>query len=466
MNLKTDVVVVGGGMAGLVSTVRALEQGAEVTLLEKGNRLGGTLPWTAGTIAVERGSEPVVDLYEPIEDGIEWLREKGITVRDPDDKWLTDDAERAGRFDPPDFIIQMEELIDEADGQVFTDTPFKRLKLDDQDAIAGVIAHNDERGTFEIDAPSVILATGGFSGNVDLLEQFLPSAELWNGRHPWNTGEGFIAARKIGAKTTKGLSKPLGGVRPAPPAQINEENHRSASTAYKNKAVIVNEAGRRFTDESKHISGSTDLVTEFLEHVDETGYIILDRDLYEDHTGQVAFTPNVGELLEGARDLGAPVFEAESLEELGSMLENEGVDGEQAVGTIEEFNRAMRNEAGAELDPPREGYRRTIETPPFYAIAVQPSIVYIRGGLDVNHNAQVVSQELSTTGLDYHPVDMNQVSLEPIVGLYATGIEIGRSEDHSFYHLGLSLGLASGRIAGKHAAEHAMERREQVIEQD
>ncbi len=465
MQHNTDIVVVGGGMAGLVSTVRALEQGADVILLEKGHRLGGTLPWTAGTIAVEREADPLVDLYEPIEDGIAWLREKGITVREPDDKMLTDHAERAGRFDPPDFVEHMEGLIEDAGGRIFTNTPFKRLKLDEDDAVAGVIAHNDEFGTFDIDAPSVILATGGFSGNIDLLEQFLPSAELWNGRHPWNTGEGFIAAREVGAKTTKGLSKALGGVRPAPPAQINEENHRQASTAYKNKAVMINEAGRRFTDESKHISGSTDLVTEFLEHVEETGYIVLDQDLYEDHTGQVAFTPNVGELLEGARQLGAPVFEGETLEELGTALAEEGVDGEQAVATIEGFNRAMRGEA-ARLDPPRAGYRRTIDRAPFYAIAVQPTIVYIRGGLDVNHNCQVVSQTLSTTGLNYHPADMDQVTIEPIVGLYATGIEIGRSEDHGYYHLGLSLGLASGRIAGKHAAKHAQAAREQVLKQD
>lgn len=449
-------------MAGLVSAVRAQERGAGVVVLEKGHRLGGTLPVTAGTIAVEPGADPVVDVVEPIEEGIAWLRNLGVTVREPDDRWLTEEAERKGRIDPPEFVDRMSEIVESGDGEILTSTPMKRLKVDDRDEIAGVVAHDEEFGTFEIDAPSVILATGGFSGNVDLLEQYLPSAEVWNGRHPWCTGEGFVAARAVGAKTTRGLSNALGWLRPAPPAQITEENRRSASTAYANEAILIDDEGRRFTDESEHVSGSTALVTEFLENVDGTGYLVLDGRLYESHTGQVAFSPRIGDLVEGARDAGAPVIEAGSLDDLGRELDAAGVDGRQAVLTIREFNEAVRGEADARLRPPRAENRAPVDEPPFYAVAVQPSVVYVRGGLDIDHEARVVSRERSTTGLRYTPTDVADVTVEPIPGLYAAGIEVGRPEDHGYYHLGLSLGLATGRVAGEHAAEHATKRRERT----
>lgn len=461
MNVETDVVVCGGGMAGLVSTLRALENDVRVILLEKAPELGGTLPITGGTFAVETDKDPAIDVFEPVEDGIAWLREKGITVNDPDDRWLTDDAERIGRIDTLQCIDKMRELIVKNGGEILTSTAFKRLRRDDEDEIFGVVTHNDERGKFEIDAPSVILATGGFSGNADLIEQYFPNSDIWNGRHPWSTGEGFLAARDIGAKTTRGLSNALGGVRPASPAQITDDNRRSTSTVYRDQSIILNSNGLRFTDESENVSGTTGLVTEFLNNVDGDGYIVLDHDIYESHTDQMAFGPEIGELVEGARDAGAPVIEADSLEKLGTKLDEQGADGRQAAETIKEFNEAMYGKSEDRLRPPRTDNRYPVNEPPFYAIAVQPSIVYIRGGLDINHNAQVVSQERSTTGLEYVPTDMSQVSIEPIPGLYAAGIEVGRPRDHGYYHLGLSLGLATGRTAGEHAADRAKKKREE-----
>ncbi|WP_144906088.1 FAD-binding protein [Halobellus captivus] len=454
MDFDADVVVVGGGIAGLVSTLRSLEYSENVVLLEKAPTLGGTLPVTGGTFAVEKNKDPAIDVFEPVETGIEWLRDHGISVNDPDDRWLTDDAERIGRIDTLQFIDEMAALIEENGGEIHRETAFKRLKLDDEDEISGVVAHN-ENGKFEINAASVILATGGFSGNADLIEQYFPHSNIWNGRHPWSTGEGFIAARNIGAKTTRGLSNALGGVRPAPPAQITDDNRRDTSTVYRDQTVILNADGIRFTDESKAVSGSTGLVSQFLNNVEEDGYLVLDHDIYESHTDQMAFSPKIGTLVEGARDAGAPVVEAETLEELGNGLDELGADGYQAVETIRTFNAAVRGESDERLRPPREDNRYAIDEPPFYAIAVQPTIVYIRGGLDINHNAEVVSQQRSTTGLEYVPTDMTQISIEPIPGLYAAGIEVGRSEDHSYYHLGLSLGLATGRTAGKHAAKRA-----------
>lgn len=461
MKSECDVVIAGSGMAGLVSAVRALEYTSDVVVLEKAHRLGGTLPVTAGTIVVERNHDPAIDVYEPIEDGLEWLEDKGIRLTDPDDRWLTDDAERVARIDPLEFIDHMEEIIRREGGEMYRNTAMRRLRTNDTDEITGVVAEREDEGRFTIDAPSVILATGGFSGNAELIERYFSSSNLWNSRHPWCTGDGFKAALDVGGRTTRGLSKALGGLRPAPPAQITEDNRRSATTVYRNKALILNERGERFTDESKHISGSTDLVQEALEHVDEQAYLVLDHDIYESHTTQVANEPKIGSLVDGARDLGAPVVKAESLEELGTELSDMGVNGDQAVHTIRAYNEAIQEDA-VYLTPPREENRFPVDTPPFHAVAVEPSIVYIRGGLDINHNAQVIAEAPSTSNLKYQPDNMNFFSMEPLPGLYAAGIEVGRNTDHGYYHLGLSLGLTTGRVAGKHAVEHARETRKQT----
>lgn len=453
MQTDFDVIVVGSGMAGLVSARRALEFTSDVLLLEKAHRLGGTLPVTAGTIVVERDHDPAIDVYEPIEDGLDWLESKDITLTDPDDRWLTDEAERVARIDPPSFIDAMAEGIRAAGGVIHRETPMTRLRTDDADEIQGVVAEHDEHGRVAFDAPSVVLATGGFSGNAELIERYFSSSNLWNARHPWSTGDGFKAAMDVGGRTTRGLSKALGGLRPAPPARITEDNRRSAPTVYRNKALILNERGERFTDESTHISGSTDLVQEVLDNVDETAFLVLDRDVYESHTRQVANEPQIGSLVEGARDLGAPVAEADSLDAFASALDDIGAQGDQAVDTVRAFNEAM--ETDARLRPARSEHRSPMDTPPFYAVAVEPSIVYIRGGLDVNHNAQVVAEATSTSNLKYDPDNMNFFTMEPLSGLYAAGIEVGRNRDHGYYHLGLSLGLTTGRVAGKHAAERA-----------
>lgn len=460
MDREYDVIVVGSGMAGLVSAVRALEFTTDVLVLEKAHRLGGTLPVTAGTLVVEPEHEPVIDVYEPVEDGIEWLEELDIRLSEPDDRWLTDDAERIARIDPLAFIDHMETLIRDRGGDILRNTAMERITTGDLDEITGVIAHRDGEGTQHFRAPSVILATGGFSGNAELIERYFSSANLWNARHPWCTGDGFEAALDVGGRTTRGLSQALGGLRPAPPAHITEDNRRSATTVYRNKALILNERGERFTDESTHISGSTALVSECLDHIDSRGFLVLDHDVYESHTRQVANEPKIGSLVDGANKLGAPVAEADTLDELGEQLTDIGADGDQAIRTIRAFNDGIRNDT--HLSPPRKDNRFPMDTPPFYAVAVEPAIVYIRGGLDINHNAQVVSKSRSTSNLKYQPEGMNFFSMEPISGLYAAGIEVGRNADHGYYHLGLSLGLATGRTAGKHAAEYANELKPEI----
>lgn len=448
---ETDVVVVGSGMAGLVSTLRALERGADVVLLEKGRCLGGTTRVTGGYIAFDEAAEPNIGPFEPIEEGLEWLGVNGVEVEELE-QWAHGESVTSQiRIDPPQFVDRMAERIREEGGEVLLRTPFERLKTDESGEITGVVAYDYDDGAFEIEAPSVVLAAGGRSGNQGIVEEYYPHHDLWLGRDPWSTGDGFLAATDVGAKTTGELTTPIGVSRPAPPAEIAFEDMRCGQI-YDTSSIAIDTNGERFTDESDSAAQSDGFVNTFLKRVEGPAWLIIDREVYENDD---RYQSPVSDRLELARELGGIVLEAETIEGLCEQLAEQGVDGERALETIREFNAAVRGESDERLDPPRTDYREPVDTPPFYATKVIPAILYFVGGLDVDEQARVVSRARSTSTLAYAPEYDGEWVREPIVGLYAAGVEVGKQSEDGYYGGGLSLGLATGRVAGEHAAEHA-----------
>lgn len=447
----TDVVVVGSGMAGLVSTVRALEQGAEVTLLEKGHRLGGTTRVTGGYIAVDDASDPNIDPFEPIERSLDWLENLGVVVNYLD-RWEHGEIQTSSiRIDPPQFVDRMAEHIDSLGGTVKLQTSFERVTPGDSGAVDGVLAWNVEEGSMEIASPSVILAAGGRSGNQGMVEEYYPQTDVWLGRDPWSTGDGFEAARAVGGKTTGDLATPVGVSRPAPPAEIAFEDMRCGQI-YDTSSIALTQAGRRFTDESDSVAQSDGFINEYLKRVEGPVWLIIDQELYENTD---RYQSAVSDRLELARELGGEVIEADTIEELCSSLCDAGVDGDQALETITEFNRAVSGTYDESLTPPRTDYRVPLDTPPFYATKVIPAILYFVGGLDVDEHSQVLSRARSTSSLPYAPETEGEFRREAIPGLYAAGVEVGKQTEDGYYRGGLSLGLGTGRIAGKHAAQYA-----------
>ena len=450
-DLETDVVVVGSGMGGLVSAVRALEEGADVTVLEKGDKVGGTTRVTGGYIGVDEDAERNVGVYEPIEEGLQWLEDKDVVVN-RNEKWDHGESVTSRiKIEPPQFADRMAELIDEMGGEILVRTAFKELKTDDEDEIAGAVAHSFEDGRFEIDASSVILAAGGRSANEEILDEYFPHSDLLLGRDPWSTGDGFFAAKEVGAKTTGNLTEPIGVTRPAPPAEIAFEEMRCGQI-YDTSSIAIDTDGHRFTDESASASQSDKFVKDYLKHVVGEVYLIIDKDIYEMES---RYQSTVQERLEMARDFGGTVIEANSIEQLCGELDEQGVDGQQALETIREFNAVVRGERDEPLDPPREEYRKPMNRAPFYAVKVLPAILYFVGGLDIDENARVLSRAISTSTLPYAPETDGEVLREPIEGLYAAGVDVGKRTEDGYYGGGLSLGLSAGRIAGEHAAKRA-----------
>src|SRR5918992_4895667 len=121
------VVVAGGGLAGLVATRRALGLGARVTLLEKGDRLGGSLVYSSGYVwsykdlPTFRREAPGGDvtlqslILERLEDGLGWLEQRGIPA-------LTRDTGNpftfGARLDPEHTVTTLADLIAASGGQI------------------------------------------------------------------------------------------------------------------------------------------------------------------------------------------------------------------------------------------------------------------------------------------------------------------------------------------------------------
>lgn len=454
-SLQTDVVVVGSGLAGLVSAVRAMEHGAKVIVLEKGSRPGGTTIVSGGAFCARQDRDPRIAVHEPLENGVEWLEDLGVTVSDVEQRWtpLVETINCTKRIDPPDFVDHMVELIQSGEGELRLETPMKELVTDDQHEISGVVAHDPDGDVIEIDASSVILATGGYAGNEQLVEQFLPSdTDIWLRRDPWSTGDGFLAATEIGAKTTRGLDEPYGHSLAGPPARIALDDLRDASQYYETTSIAITDDGTRFTDESRVAIGSHGFLKDLVQKAGGRAFLVIDHAIYESTWPHISVKSRV----EHARALGGPVIEADSLDELAEELEEHGVDGERATETVQTFNECITDGTTSDLDVPRSNRKIPMDTPPFYAIGVRAGISFFFGGLDVNENAQVLARTNSTSTVPLSPAGPGEISIEPIEGLYAAGVEVGREDGHGHYTAGLALGLASGRIAGKHAADRAM----------
>lgn len=455
IDTETDVLVVGGGMAGLVAAVEAVEAGAAVTVLEKGTRAGGSMYlsngvlWTYETFDVAREAVPNGDaalqelVVTSLDDDVAWLDGLGFDI-DPLPDRFDQGTWKGGHFDSAAFTEFMVDRITDGGGALALETPVTGLERTDRGFV--VTARDAVGESFSIDADAVVLATGGFQGNEQLVEQHITDDvdALWLRSNPWSTGDGILVARDVGAQTTRGWGRFYGHNLAAPPAEFSQSEFADASQYYGAHAVALDRNGDRFTDESESPLEDT-LAQDTARLADGRAYYVVDGDL----AAEATFGGHVGAMVDRAEELGGQVARADSLGELPAALSEWEVNGERAVETIREFNDAVRNDRAETLVPPRRDYHRAIDTPPFAIVAVQPGITFTMGGLDVTERMAVRERGATASNLP-HPADVETPDAT-IDGLYAAGVDVG-NVNNRHYLGGLSVALVTGRIAGREAA--------------
>jgi succinate dehydrogenase/fumarate reductase flavoprotein subunit len=216
-------------MAGLCAAVRAVELGAEVVVLEKGTRPGGSMALSSGVIWRHRnlddlrrecpGGDPALQrlLWERVDDALAWLERLGAPIQARD----TGNPLTVGvRFDPAGLTAALVSALPEGS-----------LRLG-----AGLPPDPAER---------TVLATGGFAASADLVARHIrPAGRLRLRCNPWSTGDGLLHARARRAALSGGMDEFYG--RNMADAPWGEPDFVAAAQLYARHARVFDEGGEEF----------------------------------------------------------------------------------------------------------------------------------------------------------------------------------------------------------------------------
>jgi succinate dehydrogenase/fumarate reductase flavoprotein subunit len=432
------VVIAGGGLAGLTAALRAAELGARVTLLEKGDGLGGSFVYSSGYVwsyvdlPTYRREAPGGDttlqglILERLGSSLDWLEiEGGLVLTRETGNPLTFGA----RFDPEQTVAALVDRIRALGGEVLTNTALEALLQNAMGRVTGVLARSSE-GKKEYVADAVVLASGGFAADPELVGRHIigGTGRMRVRAHPRSTGDGFRAALQRGALASTGLHEFYGRNLPAPPADFPPERFVEVSQLYGRYALAINARGERYADEGADWS-ETALTRATTRQPGLYAWYVLDATGLDGRVRE----RTARDMVETARRTGGTVIEAASVTELVDKLAEHGVPRDIFLRTLEEYNAAIA--AGQEPSPPRTGQALPLRLAPFVAVKVAPSITHTVGGLAVDSGCRVLRRE----------------DERPIPGLYAAGVEVGGVSTG-----GYTSGLASALVFGKTAAESAV----------
>jgi fumarate reductase flavoprotein subunit len=442
---NTDVVIIGGGGAGLTAAIEATENGSKVILVEKNSVVGGNTNFAtggmnaAGTKYQEKegiedsaqlhyedtikggkninNPELVKVLTENAADTVDWLAERGADLSS---------VGRAGgasanRMHRPTggaaVGAHLVEVLNKKAKEVGVDIRLqtKAVELISEDGkVTGIKVEDAKGNEYAIKAKAVVIATGGFGANPELIVKFNPKLEGFgttNGAGA--TGDAIALVEPLDVELVdidKIQTHPT--VAPSKSKMITEGVRGEG-------AILVNRDAKRFIDELE----TRDVVSAAeLEQKGKTAFEIFDQNV-RDNLSAIEKYAKLGLLTE-----------ANTIAELAQAI---GLDPAELEKTVTTYNSYV--EAEEDKDFKRDYMKTKLEKAPFYAVEVGPAVHHTMGGLKINTQAQVITK-----------------SGEVIEGLFAAGEVTGG------VHGGNRLGgnavadiTVFGRIAGKNASELA-----------
>jgi len=444
---RYDVVVVGSGGAGLAAAIQACDEGAKVLIVEKMPSIGGnTIKASVGMNAAEtrfqklKGINDSKELFyqETLKGGqfkndtvllkqfveyapqaIEWLAEHDIELSDItitggmsiDRTHRPADCSAVGSF----LISGLVKNINKRHIDVMLDTAVTDIRYVDG-AVAGVELLNDENETLSVNAKSVIVATGGFSANRDMVVKYRPELDGFvTTNHQGATGGGIAILQKIGAGTVD-----MGEIQIHP--TVEQSTSYLISEAIRGGgAILVSQAGKRFFNEME----TRDKVSaQIIGLPEKSAYVVFDEQVRMKNKAADEYI---------ARGF---VISADSPRELASKLD---MDFHAFLATLENYNLAVDKQDDVEFGR-KTALRHPINQGPFYAIRIAPGVHHTMGGVTINTQGCVLDSQL-----------------QPLNGAYAAGEVVGG------IHGGNRIGgnavadiIIFGILAGRNAASYAI----------
>ena len=328
-------------------------------------------------------------------------------------------------------------------------TPGKELVMNEEGAVIGVRAEKEDGTNCFIGArKGVMIASGGFEWNKELVRSFLKGAITHPHTPAYNEGDGLIMAMEAGAalgNMSEAWWSPA-FVDPTVEYEGRVYNQIDSQARTMANSIIVNQHGKRFVNE-----GSTymDLPKSFYTYDQNTQslpnqsnvYMIFDQQL-KDRTLIVTMAPG-----EKAPDW---IAQADNIRELAGQI---GLDPDQLEATVERFNEHARNQEDPDFNRGSLHFEKfatgfqgpeamlgPIEKGPFYALPIYPGSLGTNGGPRINENGQVMS-----------------LRGEAIPGLYAAGNAAMGILGGAYPGAGGTIGpaLTFGYLAGKHVGNVA-----------
>jgi fumarate reductase flavoprotein subunit len=480
-SISADIVVLGGGGAGMAAAITAAERGCRnVVVIEKRPRVGGNSGTgggpgaVGGPVARRQGLEVSKDEFFKI--AMEWshwktnprlvralIDESGGTI-----EWL---EEKGLKFLPlmmgPTYHVPMGEgdtmmgllksRAEELGVRIFARCRASRILTDVDGRVAGVEAQLGEK-TLRVDAKSVIITTGGYGSNPELLKRFCDSYVDGMEYHGVpNTGDGLLMATAIGAAIdnpgTMLLEGPLVDTNVRLPIQQGEHGTLRVplvAFAWEPYLLWVNNDGRRFaTEEARAFDGGNAVARQpgnacFILFDDTTCRKISAQGFRRgrplpDAPAELQRGPLPGlhEALETQAEQGL-IKIAESWGEIAGWV---GCDLAELEATVTEYNDACAHNYDPLFCKDRENLVPLL-SPPYYAIRCTSAFLDTIGGIKIDEHMRVIG----TAG-------------RAIPGLYAAGVVTGgwEGDTYCFRLLGSARGfsLTGGRIAGANATAYA-----------
>ena len=484
--IDKDVIVVAAGLSGLAASIAAAERGARVVVFEKSNTTGGAANMGMGPLGIGSSIQKqhmvsltpgeafrkhmyfthykvdarmVRDYYFKSGDTIDWLMEMGVEFAGVQRAFSADEATRPysdGEFTwhvvKPEgggmpgprsasaMTKKMTERAVELGVEFMFETPVYKIIMEDGKA-AGVMAKNINGEETEARAKAVIIATGGFGENPEMIKELTGyefGKTIFNFAIPGMRGDGLKMAWEAGA----GKTKPSMELMYQLPDNMN---HFILDGAFRQPCLWVNRNGQRFMPEDQ-IGNTTFTGNAITSQPGMVAYSIFDSRLLKkykkkgpdmiSHVHPHDLYDHFDEQWE--RDLEAgyePIAQADTIEELA---EKAGIDVAGLVAQVEHYNEMC--EAGHdEIFEKNRNYMQPIEKGPFYCCRQNVGAYGSVGGILINHKTEVMDQDSIV-----------------IPGLYAVGTDACNiyGESYPFILSGNTMGfcLNSGRIAGENAA--------------
>lgn len=428
----TDIVVVGGGSAGLTAASFAAASGEKVILVEKLGFMGGTSAYSiegfgASESKVHKGlSVPATSdiMYENYIKGnptgipealnvlahkngqaADWLRSIGAPLTVTSSGFSVTSSREAGKMGQ----VIVSALIAEAkkngvDCRV--NTRATELVMEGG-AVAGVKVKNPT-GEYTIKAKSVIIATGGFGANNEMVSKYWPELKGYNfSCTPGATGDGQLMAEAVGAELVD-----MANIR------VNFTYHADGPKVYymgclpNTGAIFVNNGGKRFINDQASYGAGKVVVAQ-----GGTGWMIFDQSMV-DSIQDVREYYNLG-IYESA-----PTIEA--------LADKIGVNKVNLVDTVNRYKGFV--EKGVDEDFGRPMLNLTFDEAPYYACKMTCHVQGTFGGIKTGTDAQVLTADGKA-----------------IPGLYAAGecASVGTNGANP-----MAVNIVFGRIAGESAVAY------------